>query len=389
MQMSDNQGKDSFQEEKSSRLYNVLTFFAVLLVLCSAVLHYRANRLQGELEEIVSSAQSQSMLTQRMALLISQYRAMPSDDLLEDLRNTASAALINQETIESGFQEGLPPTLGDSTSTQETVSTLRDFFSKCMIYASAPQEKKGKELGQSLIAQSRDAAASWYALTTEFSTRVQKKIDTCTYISLSFYLLILCLLAFLYLKIFKPAMACITEQRKQLNRLASVDPLTGIYNRAMLFKVVRALIGTFKRQKQPMTALIIDIDNLRKTNETYGRAAGDALIKKVAVTMSAVLRSSDLIGRIGGDEFGVFLPTLDEQRSVLVVEKIRLAVEEMSFVVKESTVRVTVSIGVAEMKDYHDSPDDLLLSAGTALRRAKEDGGNRSFTFNLITADQP
>ena len=387
--MSDNHSKDSFQEEKSARIYNILTFLTVLLVLCAAALHYKANRLQDKLEQTASSAQSQSMLTQRMALLISQYRATPGDDLLEDLRNTASAALINQETIESGFQSELPPTLGDGTSTQDSTAALRDFFSKCMIYASAPQEKKGKELGQSLIAQSRDAAASWYALTTEFTTSVQNKIDRFAHITLGFYLLILCLLAFLHLKIFRPAMACITEQRKQLARLASVDQLTGIYNRAMLFKVVRALIGTFKRQKQPITALIIDIDNLRKTNETYGRAAGDALIKKVAMTMGTVLRSSDLIGRIGGDEFGVFLPTLDEQRSMLVVEKIRLAIEEMPFVVKESAVQVTISIGIAEMKDYHDSPDDLLLSAGTALRRAKEDGGNRSFTFNLITSEQP
>ena len=285
--MTDNLSKDSFQEEKSTRTHNLLAFFTVLLVLCAAVLHCKGNVLQEDLAQTSSSAQSQAMLTQRVALLVSQYRAAANDDLLEELRNTASVALINQQATEADFQSGLPAQLGDGSSTEESLAMLRDFFSKAMAYASAPQEKKGKELGPALIAQSRDAAALWNTLTTEFTTRAQKKIDTLTHIALGFYLLILALLAFQHLKIFRPAMACIGEQRKQLNRLASVDSLTGVYNRAMLFKVARMLIGTFKRQQQPMTVLAIDIDRLRKINETYGRAAGDALVKKVAATIGA------------------------------------------------------------------------------------------------------
>jgi len=382
--MAEKQGRDSFQEKSASRTYNVLTLLLVLLVFGAAGLHYMINVKQKTLTQTAASAQAQSMLTQRIALLVALYQSTGEGRQMEDLKSTASAAIVNHDTVEPELLSVLPSELSDGSSVQDAMATVRGFVSKTMSYAASPHAEGTKGTAQAIITQSRDVASLWDALTTDFIAAAQKQIDNLMKVSLGVCALILGLLVYQAVALVNPAMACITRQRSDLDRVAALDSLSGIYNRAMLFKVAGMLISTYKRQKQPLTALAIDIDFLKKINDTHGRAAGDAVIKKVAATLSETMRTSDVIGRVGGGEFCVFLPSIDDRRASLVAEKLRAAIEAMPFSVKYSMVLVCVSIGVAEMTEYHKTPDDILRAAEESMRRAKENGRNMVFSFAAV-----
>ncbi len=383
--MSEKQGRESFQEKKASSVYNALTFLLLLLVAGAAGLHYTINLKEKFLTQTAANAQAQSMLTQRLALLVSQYQASNEGKLLDDMKATTATALMNHDTLEPQFLAVLPSMLSDGTSSaQESMNSVRGFVSRIMTYVASPHSPEQKIAALALLSQAHDIAALWDTMTTDYIAISQKQIDLLMKVAFGIYLLTGLLLAYQALGLVNPAMAHIRQQQANLDRVAAMDSLSGIYNRAMLFKVAGMLISTYKRQKQPLTALAVDIDGLKKVNDTYGRAAGDALIKKVAATLSETLRTSDVIGRIGGGEFCIFLPSIEERRAAMVGEKLRAAIQEMPFSVKYSMVLVCVSIGVAEMTEHHKTPDDMLRSAQEALRRAKSGGRNLVFSFSTI-----
>ena len=189
--------------------------------------------------------------------------------------------------------------------------------------------------------------------------------------------------------LFAPAIAHIRQQREHLEHMGSTDMLTGFYNRAMLFKVVSTLISGARRHKHPLTALAVDIDEIKVINDKHGRAAGDTAIKKVAGALGEVLRTSDVMGRVGGGEFAVFLPSTDEYRASFAAEKLRAAIEALPFNVKDAVVLLRVSIGVAEMQPHHKTTDDVLRAAESALKFAKDSGRNRVGTLSGMASGVP
>lgn len=204
----------------------------------------------------------------------------------------------------------------------------------------------------------------------------QRGIDRLYVASFALYGLLLGLLAYESFFLVRPALHQIARLRQQQEQMAATDLLTGAYNRSALFKVAVMLIGSARRHKQELTVLAVDIDELARVNDRQGRAGGDAAIRAVAKTMAETLRNSDVMGRIGGGEFAVFLPGTDEYRASFVAEKLRAAIEDLPFAVKESIILLRVSIGIAQMQEFHRTPDDLLRAAEAALAQAKKNGRN-------------
>ena len=157
---------------------------------------------------------------------------------------------------------------------------------------------------------------------------------------------------------------------QKLAELVMTDPLTGIGNRRMLMTRIETLIQEAERGRR-LSVLMIDIDNFKTFNDTYGHAAGDDVIHVVAQTLNGAIRRIDSVARFGGEEFVVASLT-DEDGAMVLGEKLRKAVESI-----ETQYRgVTVSIGVAGYA-YGDSIADLLGKADAALYAAKNSGRNR------------
>jgi len=156
---------------------------------------------------------------------------------------------------------------------------------------------------------------------------------------------------------------------------ASVDPLTGLFNRRGFAEACARVIEREAIAGRPVTVLIFDIDHFKGINDRFGHPAGDEILKLFSTVVVNNLRISDLSGRIGGEEFAALLPCSLEE-GVLVAERVREAFEASDIIVEEGKVDTTVSIGVAGGPAGTEL-EVLLAAADTALYQAKRGGRNR------------
>ena len=161
--------------------------------------------------------------------------------------------------------------------------------------------------------------------------------------------------------------------RDQLENAVNHDPLTKVYNRHFYYESLKKEIVRAERYKKTFSLIIFDIDHFKKANDTYGHDMGDSVLKELSNICNNGIRRSDVLARIGGEEFSIIAPEADMDCAVLLAEKLRQLVEEHQFKISET---ITISLGVAEYS-HGDSLDDLYKRADIALYKAKKSGRNR------------
>ena len=162
---------------------------------------------------------------------------------------------------------------------------------------------------------------------------------------------------------------------------ATIDALTNLNNRRQFELRLGQEIATTKRQKNPLCAMMIDIDFFKKVNDTYGHASGDAVLRGVASIIKSALRESDIPSRYGGEEFAVLLPYTHIQEAQIVGERLRKAVESSPIPINDEnsdvkSINVTISMGLAEFNNK-ETGEELFERADKALYEAKESGRNK------------
>lgn len=165
---------------------------------------------------------------------------------------------------------------------------------------------------------------------------------------------------------------------RELSRLSKTDPLTGLANRRHFVEVVEAEFRRAERYGSSLSLLVMDIDNFKSINDTYGHLVGDRVIKEVAGILGYSLRQSDLAARYGGEEFAVLLPQTDLAGATLVAERYRREVEKHTFKTDRAEFHVTLSIGVGAIPELGAvNVTDLIRRSDDALYQAKQAGKNR------------
>lgn len=162
----------------------------------------------------------------------------------------------------------------------------------------------------------------------------------------------------------------------KLDQLATTDDLTGLLNRRQFFEQANQELARAKRSKHNMALMMIDIDYFKEVNDRFGHAAGDKVLAELSALFKRMLRSTDIVGRIGGEEFAVLLPenTIDEAHEL--AERLRLSVSEYSVSVEDQDIHVTLSIGISEVFQAETKIDDALKRADASLYGAKGAGRN-------------
>ncbi len=161
-----------------------------------------------------------------------------------------------------------------------------------------------------------------------------------------------------------------------VNTLATTDPLTGLINRRSIFAKAAGEFARYKRYKEPLAIVMIDIDKYKSINDTYGHPAGDAVLVKVAEAFLAAIRTTDALGRIGGDEFLLLLPNTDLEGAMAMAKRVHNSVLNKVYLIEGQEICLKSSMGVAEPNLTDASIDDAIKRADYALYEAKEAGGN-------------
>ncbi len=182
-------------------------------------------------------------------------------------------------------------------------------------------------------------------------------------------------------------------------QLARTDALTGINNRGYLFELAEREFHVAMRYRPPLSIIMFDIDNFKQINDTFGHLMGDQVLQRITKTVCAEIRSADLVGRYGGDEFVILLPQTSAQEALSLAERIHTSVAAMPVENDKGPMVLTVSIGIAQTihnaipNPPHDTVlelgramqfdtlEDLFLRADQALYAAKQAGRNRTVIF--------
>lgn len=175
-------------------------------------------------------------------------------------------------------------------------------------------------------------------------------------------------------RVFNKMVAELHQSHNQLEEMATTDTLTGLANRKKIMSLLVEHFKHFQRYQTVFSIMMLDIDYFKNVNDTYGHLAGDAVLAKTAQTINSTLREIDFLGRYGGEEFLVILPETDGNKAEKSAERIRRAVKESMTPYDDKALKVTVSIGVAEIKSEDNNENELLNRADDALYSAKGKG---------------
>ncbi len=163
----------------------------------------------------------------------------------------------------------------------------------------------------------------------------------------------------------------------EVQRLARTDYLTGILNRRHFFELAEKEYVRSRRYKHPLSALIVDIDLFKQFNDRYGHAIGDQVLREVSGRMRSSLRTDDILGRHGGDEFSILLPETDARAAQSIAKRMVTQVADDPIPTEAGMLTLHVSIGVAADNPQTNSLHDLVNRADQAMYKAKEAGRNR------------
>lgn len=176
--------------------------------------------------------------------------------------------------------------------------------------------------------------------------------------------------------------------RQKLIKLARVDVLTGLANRNTLFEHGQQLVKKYLNDPFDLSVLLIDLDYFKRINDDYGHQVGDQVLLTVAKLIDETMRSRDVIARLGGEEFVALLPFADENKAKAIAVRINEKIAQYDFSDSGVKGNITLSIGVASMKEKDSSFDDILHCADLAMYQAKRQGRNKVISYQNISTQQ-
>lgn len=162
-----------------------------------------------------------------------------------------------------------------------------------------------------------------------------------------------------------------------LLNLANYDSLTKLLNRNAISSRIKKELQRTQRYNKKLSIILLDIDNFKKINDTYGHITGDIILKNIANLIKAQLRDSDYVGRWGGEEFLIVLPETSLDKATEIAERIRKLIEHHTFEINGTNIHLTASLGVASVEEHGISIDELIQAADIALYSAKTKGKNK------------
>lgn len=169
------------------------------------------------------------------------------------------------------------------------------------------------------------------------------------------------------------------RDQQRLGKLATQDPLTGLYNRRGFYGYLHQWVSYATRYHHPLSVLLVDVDMFKKVNDTHGHPGGDEALRAIASALRDAVRTSDLVGRYGGDEFAILAPETDRKELEQLMYRVLEAIRAMRIDLPDAKEHLTVSIGGSFVGDGAlVTPEQMLAAADQGLYEAKAAGRNRA-----------
>jgi len=172
------------------------------------------------------------------------------------------------------------------------------------------------------------------------------------------------------------------QKNRKLTILNRYDDLTKMYNRRYFMELAEQEFYRAKRYGRDLAFLMLDIDFFKKVNDNYGHPAGDEVLRELSKTLKLLIRKSDILGRLGGEEFGLLLPEINIEDAYNVAEKIRKEIQQKDIYYENTKINITISAGISGLNVEIKSLERLIKNSDKALYSSKQSGRNRVTIYN-------
>jgi diguanylate cyclase (GGDEF)-like protein len=365
------------------------TYLAALLIIASLSIssHFVLSTTLRDTEgtsAVINMAGRQRMLSQRIASLAAQRQL--GDKYVDDDLSKAATAFEEAHRQLSGpyIAVGTAPGAEELHSLYFTGpapldAMVHDFVATARaLLKLTPGDAAAAPLTARLFAEARAPLLDALNEATSIQQREgERRVAHLEWLQSAILIVVLVTLVLEALVIFRPMITRIMRQLSEILKLATTDSLTEVANRRSFLDR-----GEVERERAiqyggPLSVLLLDVDHFKRVNDTYGHAAGDAVLRTLSETVRRSARKTDLVGRLGGEEFAVLLPRTGVAAAQELAERIRLGVASTLVRVGTESLAVTVSIGVATMAGPAEPVEAMLRRADLLMYDAKVGGRNR------------
>jgi len=277
-----------------------------------------------------------------------------------------------QRTIYFVDAEGKTVLFGNQSGRQETdlraIPGLRDLVDRILREKSGSYQFRDAS-GLHLLNVNYVPELKWYLFVEKRADAALADIRQTLYVNLAVCLGITLLVLFL-------THVALARYQRRIEGMAATDKLTGLLNRQAFSILIDKVFAEYRRDPQPISILLVDVDHFKSINDRFGHAGGDRILHQIASSLQEGLRASDIAIRWGGEEFLIVLKGSALEQAQRVAEQLRLKIEQAQFFAAAQAVSVTLSIGVSQY-DGAESCEELIGRADAALYAAKNGGRNR------------
>ena len=363
----------------------VLLFLAAYFLLDNIIIEQRSAAQR------VHVVEQQRVLSQRIALL--------STDLYVGDTSTSEAlqdAVTQMERLQDTLS-GKANTAGYQLTAAEHElyfggstpldADVRGFLDDTRRFIGATNMNTGNEAYRALQHHSRDLLLpALDRAAALFSGEADARIEQARMGQRVLLVVLLIALVLEALLIFRPLITKIRLYNAHLYEMATRDPLTGLANRRQFDEYSNREFRLARRTAKPLSMAVCDIDQFQQINDKHGRAVGDAVLRRFGELASRILRDTDIISRVGGEEFALALPVMNLHGAMIIAEKLRRGIAEDR---SDNLPPFTICVGVAVSEHGDKKMDDLLQRADSALQMAKSEGQNRISCLNRPMTERP
>ncbi|MBK4736062.1 diguanylate cyclase [Noviherbaspirillum pedocola] len=366
-----------------------LTLVAFLSVAAHLVLDSVINE-QLNSANVLHVAGQQSMYPQRITYSAMEYVEGGDPEARERLEDAIKSFRRNHTFLMTGgFNSDTFFEL--STSVRDVYyGTSQDFDRRTRQFIAAAEKVASTKDPEALLYLRTEARKNMLNLAEtvarDIAMEANARIERLRAIQKCVVVILLLTLALEGVFIFRPLVRRIVLYATRLYEHATRDPLTGLLNRRAFFDFATRVQSASRRYNHAFSVIMLDIDHFKKINDTFGHDKGDDALRLLARILNENLRESDIVARMGGEEFVIALPNSDGRGATIVAESLRKRIEETA---EKDVPRFTISVGVTEKIAVQDTVERMLKRADDALYQAKRGGRNRVQMYEAAPVPPP